>query len=153
MSSSCTPAFTPDHIPFVSTFSFLLGEAPLIHGICSNFSLPQTHPKHPRAALLHAICAVASVYTPAVSNPQLYGTRGNTSRLLSRASCFLIIGFVFRRNVYSKAKRGRSTFHFRRRAGEICCRADRSLNQPWRKFVGVPTRCETLWILYGCIAL
>ncbi|KAF9787339.1 hypothetical protein BJ322DRAFT_718166 [Thelephora terrestris] len=38
-------------------------------------SLPQTHPKYPRAALLHAICAVASAYTPAVSNPSLQGTR------------------------------------------------------------------------------
>ncbi|KAF9650040.1 hypothetical protein BDM02DRAFT_1526203 [Thelephora ganbajun] len=40
-----------------------------------NLSLPQTHPSYPRAALLHAICAVASVFTPAVSNPRLYGTR------------------------------------------------------------------------------
>lgn len=38
-------------------------------------SLPQTHPKYPRAALLHAICAVASAYTPVVSNPSLQGTQ------------------------------------------------------------------------------
>ena len=73
----------------------LTREVSSTHVIYSNFSLPQTHPKYPRAALLHAICAVASVYTPAVSNPHLYGTQGNTrSRPLSSASGSLTIGFL-----------------------------------------------------------
>ena len=64
----------------------------LIDAINSTLSLPQTHPKHPRAALLHAICAVASAFTPAVTNPSLHGTRGKTKHwLLSRVSGFLTI--------------------------------------------------------------
>ena len=90
-------AFTPIHIPFVGAFFSLHGEVKLIHAVYSNFSLPQTHPKYPRAALLHAICAVSSAYSPAVSNPHLYGTQGNAKgRPLSCASGFLTIGFVFR---------------------------------------------------------
>lgn len=68
----------------------LLRDPWLIDVINSSLSLPQTHPKYPRAALLHAMCAVASTFTPAVSNPSLRGTRGNTKhRPLGFPYCFL----------------------------------------------------------------
>ena len=69
---------------------FFLRDSWLTNVTNSTLSLPQTHPKYPRAALLHAICAVASAFTPAVSNPNLHGTRGNKKHWLpSCASHFL----------------------------------------------------------------
>ena len=76
LSSPCEPAFTSIYVPFVSASLLLFGGTPLIRQIYSNLSLPQTHPKYPRAAVLHAICAVATIYTPTVSTPRLYGARG-----------------------------------------------------------------------------
>jgi len=97
LSSPCGSTFTPVHVPSVSSLPPLLCNVPLTHAFYSNLSLPQSHPKHPRAALLHAICAVASVYTPTVSNPHLHGTRGKAKRWpLSCASGFLTVAIVFR---------------------------------------------------------
>lgn len=76
LSSSRKPASTTVYVPLVSMPFLFTCDVLLIHTFYSNLSLPQSHPKHPRAAVLHAICAVASAYTPAVSNPHLHGTQG-----------------------------------------------------------------------------
>ena len=122
LSSPCRPAFTSIHVPFVSTsLPSLLCDIPLTHVFYSGLSLPQTHPRHPRAAVLHAICAVASVYSPAVSNPRLHGTRGKaTSWPLSCTSGFLTVAIVFRRDFCNEAKRERFAFHLRGGASEVC---------------------------------
>ena len=97
LSSPRKQAFTPIHVPSVGVLLSLHYDVSLIHGICSKLSLPHSHPKYPRAAVLHAICAVASVYTPVVSNPHLYGTRGNArSRPPNYATGFLTVGFASR---------------------------------------------------------
>lgn len=73
----------------------------------STLSLPQTHPKFPRAALLHAICALASTFSPAVSNPSLHGTRGNSEYWLPGCSSSFLINAD---EMFTTKRRGPTTF-------------------------------------------